>query len=190
MREGLFKMPDILGYRDRRADNPDFNPATQEIELGYNKREQIRFRSETRSRNHLLKKLYYYLERTGITKQELNDAGYSFSARYGNNKFYIGAICGKCGGLDEGRFIVDKKTEESKIKVIYKNEYEVEYAEKNNESFIKNLCDLLRIESAIKLRDFLDGKKIPYQEEPSRQKVKEELNRLNNRISGLVKKIQ
>lgn len=44
-------MPDMLGYWDRRADNPDFNPNTHEIEPGYGARMKIKILREEAKEN-------------------------------------------------------------------------------------------------------------------------------------------
>jgi len=182
-------MPDILGYWDRRADNPDFNPHTKQIEPGYAKREKRRYQRQKRTEKKLLNKLYTFLKNTGINKSELKEVGYSLVHRYGPNDVYCGSISGKIGGLNEGRLRVNKKTQEVTIEVVYKDQLEVDHAIKYDKSFIENQIDLERIASAIKLRNFLDKKKIHYKEEPSRQEVKSELSKLNNKVSGLIKKL-
>ena len=182
-------MPDILGNWDRRADDPDYNSATEKIEPGYQKRMQKLVKEEEKEESNQSRRLTYYFKTLGITKHELKEAGFSLSNGCGNDKFYTGKIQGRCGGLNEARLRINKKTKETFIEIVYKSEYNVNQAEEYHESWISNLGDLMRIESAIKLRDFLDKKKIPYREEVPRQKVKIELNKLNKRISGLIKKI-
>ena len=174
-------MPDILGYYDRRADGPDFNPLSGKIEPGYEahmKRESQNARKRDKTRIDRIKKFFSNFD---LSEQELTDEGYNIFSHEGT---IIGGLeSGEVGVGEVAILEKGKNTRQVSLVIMYENKFSDDFY-------------LPHIRSALKLKQIIQNKGIPYSEKPSTDIVLTKLKSMSDKIdtdkgivSGLLKKL-
>jgi hypothetical protein len=156
-------MPDIMGNWDRRADDPDYNPSTNQIEKGYSKRIEEQIREEKKKEAENLRKLKKILERFNLSYRKLSANNYDLYVTWGNE--LSGNIVSKNDNL-----VAEIGIKKNRRYLI------LTYLDSQDKFDIENL------QQTIRFKELLDKNKVKYSE---KQKRKEVLEKLQNHQSSL-----
>jgi hypothetical protein len=175
-------MPDVLGYWDRRADDPDYvgddslgNPIFRKSKkrLAREKREG---EMRSKQRENWMKKVLSDVE---LTPQELIQEGYD------SEELVLGYISSSrreiIGKLDGGK-------RGKKGFLILEYDASSQFAYQPASGALEDVLEHLN--ETLKLKEFLDGKGIAYRENPSRKEFMKELIGAKNKIDGLLKRLE
>lgn len=170
-------MPDVCGYWDRRADDPDFNPTTGEIEEGYAKKREKQYREEKKEEKKRFNGLKRVLSSLNLPYEGEFKDNYSLVVMWGNH------LCGDILSK-EGRLVANIGREERKpyLHLSYLNHYDK--------------FDVESLKQSLEFKEFLDKNNIHYSEKQSKKEIlkqlaeyKENAANLEKETSDLIKKI-